>query len=185
MYIRFRLEHAGGRPGLFTSRAVARIFEATGGIPRAINLLCDAALVYGFADELNPIDLPVIEQVLTDQDISGGGPTSFSPGDPAQPAPATGGPVNGNGRLEKLETELRELRKDLSDRLTKLEKNHTAPGEVIDRLEGMLAEERRKNEEWLRRYTQLEKSFAALKIYTLRMRSKVSGSPRQDDDTQG
>ena len=43
------------------------IFQASNGIPRTINLLCDAALVYGFGYEFETIDAPVIEQVIKDK----------------------------------------------------------------------------------------------------------------------
>lgn len=39
----------------------------SGGIPRSINLLCDAALVYGFGYELETIDTSVVEQVIKDK----------------------------------------------------------------------------------------------------------------------
>ena len=181
MYVRFRLEHAGGRPGLFTTRAVAAIFEATGGIPRSINLLCDAALVYGFADELNPIDLPVIERVLADRSVSGGSPEALSVDNPVQPAIAATVPVSGNGRMEKLEAELRELRRDLSDRLALLEKDHTSVGDIIERLERLLADERRKNQEWQDRCSVLEQRISLLRVYNRKMRSRITDSPQANE----
>src|ERR1700716_3508860 len=51
-YIAFRLQAVGAPPPprtLFTLEACARIAAASGGIPRMINILCDTALVYGFA----------------------------------------------------------------------------------------------------------------------------------------
>ena len=84
-------------------------------------------MVYGFADELNPIDLPVLERVLADQDISGGGSSPVALGNNAQTLPTTKIPVNGNGRIEKLETDLRELRADIFKRLVALENNRAAP----------------------------------------------------------
>lgn len=66
-YIAHRMEKAGGHPGIFTEDAVNKIFEASGGIPRTINLLCDAALVYGFADGKNVIDPETVDQVIEDK----------------------------------------------------------------------------------------------------------------------
>lgn len=43
-YIRFRLEQAGGNPELFNRKACQWIAQQTHGIPRLINLVCDAAL---------------------------------------------------------------------------------------------------------------------------------------------
>src|ERR1700716_654253 len=50
-YIRFRLQAAGAQRPLFTGEACELIAMASGGIPRMINVLCDTALVYGFAGE--------------------------------------------------------------------------------------------------------------------------------------
>lgn len=43
-YIRFRIEQASGNPELFNRKACQWIAEQTHGIPRLINLVCDAAL---------------------------------------------------------------------------------------------------------------------------------------------
>src|ERR1700742_440090 len=51
-YINFRLQGMGGPSPprtLFTQEASNRIAAASGGVPRMINILCDTALVYGFA----------------------------------------------------------------------------------------------------------------------------------------
>ncbi|MBF0303921.1 MAG: AAA family ATPase [Desulfamplus sp.] len=66
-YITHRLKIAGGSEDIFDNSAVNMITEASGGIPRVINLLCDACLVYGFADEVNPISADIVEQVLADK----------------------------------------------------------------------------------------------------------------------
>jgi len=66
-YIFYRLNKAGGTPNIFSSEAIEMIFQASKGIPRTINLLCDAALVYGFGYEFETIDAPVIEQVIKDK----------------------------------------------------------------------------------------------------------------------
>ena len=66
-YIFHRLKKAGGNPNIFTSNAIEMIFQASNGIPRTINLLCDAALVYGFGYEFETIDVHVIEQVIKDK----------------------------------------------------------------------------------------------------------------------
>ena len=43
-YIQFRLQLAGGNSELFSNKSLKLIAEATQGIPRLINLVCDAAL---------------------------------------------------------------------------------------------------------------------------------------------
>jgi general secretion pathway protein A len=64
-YIRSRLQVAGARDlGLFTDRAVARICEYTGGIPRVINIVCDHCLLFGYADQKRKIDRDIVEQAI-------------------------------------------------------------------------------------------------------------------------
>jgi len=71
-YINHRLEVAGAeQQDLFTVEAIAAIHEYSRGIPRLINILCDAALVYGFADELPIIDKKVVEDVVAERKIGG------------------------------------------------------------------------------------------------------------------
>ena len=48
-YINYRLKAAGSRRELFSEEACRAIAHASQGIPRTINILCDTALVYGFA----------------------------------------------------------------------------------------------------------------------------------------
>ncbi len=63
-YIAHRLDKAGGSPDLFPMDVVEMIFKASGGIPRTINLLCDAALVYGYADDKKIITPNILAQVI-------------------------------------------------------------------------------------------------------------------------
>ncbi|MBF0258992.1 MAG: AAA family ATPase [Desulfamplus sp.] len=66
-YISHRLKIAGCSADLFSNEAIDMITKASSGIPRVINLLCDACLVYGFADEVNPVSAAIVEQVLADK----------------------------------------------------------------------------------------------------------------------
>lgn len=66
-YIQHRIEVAGRKSPLFTPEACARIAEASNGIPRRINILCNTALVYGFSAESEMIDLKLVEEVLSDK----------------------------------------------------------------------------------------------------------------------
>jgi type II secretory pathway predicted ATPase ExeA len=65
-YIQHRLEVAGRKTSLFTPEACARIAKASHGIPRRINVLCNKALIYGFAAESEKISLELVEEVLSD-----------------------------------------------------------------------------------------------------------------------
>jgi len=66
-YIEHRLRLAGARHRIFTNRACTLIAEATNGIPRLVNILCDTALVYGFSSDQRRIDTDIVEEVLHDK----------------------------------------------------------------------------------------------------------------------
>ena len=70
-YVGHRVQVAGGDPALFAPDSLKRIHESTGGIPRLINLICDTALVYGFADQRATIELDIIEQAIRDRAAGG------------------------------------------------------------------------------------------------------------------
>jgi general secretion pathway protein A len=73
-YIASRIRTAGGDAArLFTREAVLLIHERAGGIPRTINVLCDNALVGGFALERRPVDRQVVLDVCRDFDLPGEG----------------------------------------------------------------------------------------------------------------
>lgn len=66
-YIKHRLLVAGRWQPLFTSKACKVIAEAAKGVPRSINIICEMALVYGMAQEADPIDDNVVQSVLSDR----------------------------------------------------------------------------------------------------------------------
>ncbi len=66
-YVQHRLHVAGREEPLFTDEALTLIAQATGGIPRSVNILCDMALVYGFGADMATIDSPLVLEVLADR----------------------------------------------------------------------------------------------------------------------
>ncbi|UPK02371.1 AAA family ATPase [Bradyrhizobium sp. 170] len=66
-YIAFRLQAVGARRPLFTQEACSLIASASGGIPRMINVLCDTALVYGFANDQRVISDHIVRDVIADK----------------------------------------------------------------------------------------------------------------------
>ncbi len=71
-YIKHRLSAAGAKNlNIFQKEAVALISDYSKGIPRVINVLCDTALVYGFADENNIIDKRVLQSVIDAREAGG------------------------------------------------------------------------------------------------------------------
>ncbi|MCP4024214.1 MAG: AAA family ATPase, partial [Desulfobacteraceae bacterium] len=66
-YILHRLKKAGGSTNLFTLQAIEKIFNISQGIPRTINLICDAAFVYAYADGKTQITSKIVRQVILDK----------------------------------------------------------------------------------------------------------------------
>ncbi len=66
-YIRHRLMVAGVEHEIFSDAAVQTIWEASRGIPRLVNLLCDTALLFGFAEQLTHIDSDLAHDVIDDK----------------------------------------------------------------------------------------------------------------------
>ncbi|MDD5609910.1 MAG: hypothetical protein PHH69_00005, partial [Candidatus Omnitrophica bacterium] len=55
-YIEFRLQKVGANNIVISPQCYKIIFEFSKGIPRLINVLCDRALLYGFAREKRTFD---------------------------------------------------------------------------------------------------------------------------------
>jgi general secretion pathway protein A len=66
-YIRHRLHVVGREAPLFTPAAMHLIGEATLGIPRSINILCDTTLVYGFSTGADKVDVELVSEVIKDR----------------------------------------------------------------------------------------------------------------------
>ncbi|QKT02481.1 AAA family ATPase [Ectothiorhodospiraceae bacterium 2226] len=85
-YIQHRVSIAGGSPDLFDTRACAAVHYYARGVPRLVNVLCDAALVFGYAEERERIDAELVCRVVRDRSTGGiFGRPGASP--PAAPAP--------------------------------------------------------------------------------------------------
>lgn len=63
-YIDYRLSAVGAQEPLFSNEACAAIAMASAGIPRTINILCDTALVYGYAAQAKRITQQIIYDVI-------------------------------------------------------------------------------------------------------------------------
>ncbi len=83
-YVAGRIRKAGGDPiNVFTKEAIVLIHRRSGGIPRTISVVCDNAMLAGFAAAVKPIGPDIIEEVSIDFRLA-----------------ATGGP-GGNGNLNR------------------------------------------------------------------------------------
>jgi general secretion pathway protein A len=73
LYIRHRLRIAGTETEVFKPEAIRKIFSFSRGYPRLINIMCDYALLTGFAAGVTVIDEGVISECEADLKISADG----------------------------------------------------------------------------------------------------------------
>ena len=64
-YMSHRLELCGGTLGVFDAGSASLIHIHSGGIPRLINVICDAALVYAFAEHRETVSLDIVRQGMS------------------------------------------------------------------------------------------------------------------------
>ncbi len=69
-YVAGRIRIAGGRPAdIFSREAVSAIYDASAGVPRTINVVCDNVLIGGFARQVKPITCALVRDVMADFDL--------------------------------------------------------------------------------------------------------------------
>ncbi len=83
-YIEHRLKHVGWNDApQFQSDAYQAIFEASGGVPRRINSICDRLLLFGFLAEKRVFSHEDVEEVAEDMRDEGLASKPHGPGDAA------------------------------------------------------------------------------------------------------
>lgn len=141
-YISYRLEVAGGdkeKSKLFDGDAIREISDNSKGIPRLINIICDTALVFGYADSAKQITAKIIRDVVKERAAGGLFGTSTQAfgstdddGTYLTAAGDTGHSIQGvtgnNGR------QLRELEGRLDEMQHRLSKLESVYGELNSRL---------------------------------------------------
>jgi general secretion pathway protein A len=91
-YIATRIRQAGGDPaGLFTREAIEMLFERSRGIPRLISVLCDNALITGFALNESRISAEIVAEVCTDFDMHAAAPGTMGATVVQEPIGSDGG----------------------------------------------------------------------------------------------
>jgi general secretion pathway protein A len=65
-YIKHRLQLAGATEEIFAASAADMVHEASGGVPRLVNQLCDLAMVYAFTKNEKRVVRLTVQQVLDD-----------------------------------------------------------------------------------------------------------------------
>ena len=86
-YINYRLQRAAvAAPLRFPAGAAALVHSRSRGVPRIINVICDAALVFGYAEDRRNIDRPLLEEVIAELEATGVllPPASTKTGSPAR-----------------------------------------------------------------------------------------------------
>jgi general secretion pathway protein A len=69
-YIAGRLKIAGGEPAaIFSREAIQTIHAMSRGLPRTINVICENALIGGFAAHARPVSRSIVEDVCRDFDL--------------------------------------------------------------------------------------------------------------------
>jgi general secretion pathway protein A len=159
-YITFRLEKAGGKSGLFTHEAIDLIHETSLGIPRTINIICDTALVYAYADDLETINAPVIQQVIDDREGTG---LSYHPVEMTDQRDRYRDSSALIQRMETLEDSLNKFQIHVATRMGELEKTaQSYKDELLNQLKDQYDRERSKNEKIFVEYAKLKEKYLNL-----------------------
>jgi type II secretory pathway predicted ATPase ExeA len=91
-YVAHRLRRAGGTGEEFSAEACGLVFDATRGVPRLVNQLCDFAMLYAWSAEARRVTGETVRAVLADGVFFGGQSL-----EPETTSPETTGPGDGSG----------------------------------------------------------------------------------------
>jgi general secretion pathway protein A len=155
-YVNHRLRRAAlGAPLEFPRDATDAVHTRSRGVPRIINVICDAALVFGYAEERRQIDLPLIREVLAELETTGVLPPArasagtAAPQRESRPDPALAGiaaavpPAGGSAayeqELRQAEAASRAAMEQAARRVAEMEQREAA----LRQRERELAEQRR------------------------------------------
>jgi len=165
-YIASRLNMAGGDEGVFTKPAVDKIHDHTNGIPRSINLLCDTALVFGYAGDVREIDESVIEQVIEDRgDLSVVDQNGKERGDRDETINNSDNASLSNSRLIALEANVEQLKVQVAWQIEELEtRAEHFKDELISQLREQIEVERGKSEYSMISFGELKEKYENLKM---------------------
>jgi putative secretion ATPase (PEP-CTERM system associated) len=123
-YINHRLKRAAvGAPMEFPHDVTDAVHARSGGVPRLINVICDAVLLCGYAEERRLIDLDLVHTAVEELELSSilrrshdGGSTPAVPRPQPTPAPAPPPPLAQPSRAAFDDLPLRRERRDAAER---------------------------------------------------------------------
>jgi general secretion pathway protein A len=105
-YIAGRIRLAGGEPAkVFSREAILAIAEASGGVPRTINVICDNALLGAFASGSIPVLREMVDEVRRDFDLRSRPLVPSSGNGNGHPAASPAASDDGAGAALESETE--------------------------------------------------------------------------------
>lgn len=182
-YIQHRLSEAGSENiDLFENEAIDLVFEQTKGIPRSINLLCDASLVYGYAEDSPSISQEIVNQVIADrQDFKP--PEKQSIHQESTGTYSNAGDENLELRIRDLEHQMERLQEQLAHQQRQIHSElEDSRKSLIQKMEKQLQEARKKNEKLLIFYGQ-HKDRVQKNIQTTNNGTEQSASMEKDFDS--
>lgn len=146
-YINHRLRRAAlGAPVEFPREATDAIHARSRGVPRIVNVICDAALVFGYAEERRAVDIALVREVLGELELTGVlppvGSVNVPESAPRPVAAAVAAPVATAAPAAQARPDHRleqSLRHDISLRAAELDEREQA----VRQRERELAEQRR------------------------------------------
>lgn len=159
-YITHRLGKAGGSPSLFATDLIEKIFDVSCGIPRTINMLCDALLVYGYADRARILTLELLEQVIQDK----GGMGVFTRQDQeVESVPVKENTTGIENRVKELEQQIFDLTAAMDTRLEETQSRADfCRDALVARLTRLYTAEKKKNTALVYRYGKLRERYDTL-----------------------
>jgi len=124
-YVEHRLEVGGSECfDIFDPETIEKISDYSRGIPRLINILCDSALVYGFADGLETISTAILDNVYEELKALGTFTDYDAKPSANPPAPKPSSVVSSGGedfRIQLLENKVQLLEDKMGSLKDKLE----------------------------------------------------------------
>ena len=101
---------AENSPNIFSKEAMDYIYHPSGGIPRLINIVCDACLVTAFVEDCHFIDEDMVKGVISELDLADFGPQEMEEaGKSFSHIPALASDIDQKEKIEDISRKVSEL----------------------------------------------------------------------------